>query len=464
MFPRRADAVNRPDPRRRARSSRALVGSTLRVAGGTVAVTAAAALLTLTCVLAGNTTAPRTPAGPGVVTGAAMSLAERGAAMSMWPTASNPLHPIRRRGVSRAVPAAGPAVQTGAGSAGLIPTDRSVARVSGPDTDTGTGADSSDSGAAPYRRGLAGSAVGQIVSASTSCTATVIPSRSGRIAVTAAHCVYVSAEEDQPEGEEPLPVGWIAGLRFVPGRDGDDAPHGQWPITRAWIDARYRDTADPLADIAFIALADHHDATAQHALGAEGVSFATTDASSTDADTSSVGVDLPMATSSAADPPEDAAWVADGLGYPALDPFDGTTLRRCHGHPTIQDGLFAMACAMNGGSSGGPWMPDFDPSTGVGTLTAVISYYSVPNPQDTVSGADHQVFATPLGPFAARLLEAADTAAARPDATSPQQASTSSPRPSPTTPLQDRDADLDVPAGPRAASAARATDRDDVAA
>ena len=46
----------------------------------------------------------------------------------------------------------------------------------------------------PYAHGLAASTVGQVFGPKDQCSATMVESRSGRVAVTAAHCVYWPAE------------------------------------------------------------------------------------------------------------------------------------------------------------------------------------------------------------------------------------------------------------------------------
>ncbi len=75
--------------------------------------------------------------------------------------------------------------------------------------------------------------------------------------------------------------------------------------------------------------------------------------------------------------------VADGtqtyaFGYPAAGKYNGRDLVYCAGpvgsDPYNGNLTYALACNMTGGSSGGPWFTDFDPTTGTGTLTSVNSY------------------------------------------------------------------------------------------
>lgn len=223
---------------------------------------------------------------------------------------------------------------------------------------------------------------------STSCTATVIPSRSGRIAVTAAHCVFVGAQRPQRVNPPSAP-GWIEDLMFYPGRTGDQVPYGAWPVVRVWIDASYRAVADPAVDVAFIELAAREGSTTQEALGAEGIVFRD---------------------------PAVSGEVATMLGYPTGAPFDGTLLCRCttrattsYIHPDADaslgyDGhMVAMPCAMTAGNSGGPWLVGFDPATGTGTVPAVTSFRSDEDPGLIVAAS--------LGSLAKDLFDAADTSA-----------------------------------------------------
>ena len=54
------------------------------------------------------------------------------------------------------------------------------------------------------------------------------------------------------------------------------------------------------------------------------------------------------------------------LGYPAEEPFDGTQLRRCTTPATTVPyvDIVAMPCQITGGSSGGPWLADFNAAPG----------------------------------------------------------------------------------------------------
>src|ERR1700745_2053682 len=61
------------------------------------------------------------------------------------------------------------------------------------------------------------------------CTASVVHSPAGDLAVTAAHCVS----------------GRGAAMVFVPGFHDGQAPYGTWRVTRVYTDAAWQASADP---------------------------------------------------------------------------------------------------------------------------------------------------------------------------------------------------------------------------
>ena len=72
------------------------------------------------------------------------------------------------------------------------------------------------------------------------CTASVVHSAHGDLAVTAAHCL----------AENP---GQIA---FVPGYVNGSKPHGVWPVTAVYTNQAWQSAQDPDDDVAFLRLSD----------------------------------------------------------------------------------------------------------------------------------------------------------------------------------------------------------------
>ena len=151
-------------------------------------------------------------------------------------------------------------------------------------------------------RGVVAAAVGQL---STGCGATVIPSTSRRVAVTAAHCVYTPPSSPWHIQNPQLSAGWRPGLSVQPGRVGDVAPYGTWMVEHAWVDQRWITDGAWEFDFAFIMLAAQNGDLIQDVVGAEGIRFDNR--------------------------PQFAVTV---VGYPVLPPFDGRRrARRARGRP-----------------------------------------------------------------------------------------------------------------------------------
>lgn len=71
------------------------------------------------------------------------------------------------------------------------------------------------------------------------CTASVVHSAHGDTLITAAHCVSGNA----------------AGMVFVPGERGTQAPYGRWTVTAAHLAPRWVSKQDPDDDVAFLTVA-----------------------------------------------------------------------------------------------------------------------------------------------------------------------------------------------------------------
>ena len=77
------------------------------------------------------------------------------------------------------------------------------------------------------------------------CTASVVDSSAGDLAVTAAHCVS----------------GRSAAMVFVPGYANGKTPYGIWPVTKVYTDSAWDASQDPDHDVAFLRLSDASDGT-----------------------------------------------------------------------------------------------------------------------------------------------------------------------------------------------------------
>ncbi len=161
------------------------------------------------------------------------------------------------------------------------------------------------------------------------CTASVVDSKAGDLAVTAAHCVY----------------GKNAALVFAPDYADGKTPYGLWPVTKVYTDSAWDASQDPDHDVAFLRLSDASDGTPiENLTGAE-----------------TLGTDAP------------AGQQVEVIGYPdqTAEPvwcsglvkgFSATQFEfDCGGYPN--------------GTSGGPFLTGVDAATGQGTVIGVIGGY-----------------------------------------------------------------------------------------
>jgi V8-like Glu-specific endopeptidase len=161
------------------------------------------------------------------------------------------------------------------------------------------------------------------------CTASVVDSAAGDLAVTAAHCVY----------------GTTGTMVFVPGYADGKTPYGVWPVTRVYTDSAWDASQDPDHDVAFLRLSDASDGTPVE--------------------------DVTGAETLAAGAP--AGQTVQVIGYPdgAAEPVWCSGLVK--GFSATQ---FEFDCGgYTNGTSGGPFLAGVDAATGQGTVIGVIGGY-----------------------------------------------------------------------------------------
>jgi V8-like Glu-specific endopeptidase len=161
------------------------------------------------------------------------------------------------------------------------------------------------------------------------CTASVVDSAAGDLAVTAAHCVY----------------GKTGTLLFVPAYADGHTPYGVWPVTKVYTDGAWDASQDPDHDVAFLRLSEASDGTPiEDVTGAE--------------------------TLAAVAP---AGQTVRVIGYPdgAAEPVWCSGLVK--GFSATQ---FEFDCGgYTTGTSGGPFLTGVDAATGQGTVIGVIGGY-----------------------------------------------------------------------------------------
>jgi V8-like Glu-specific endopeptidase len=162
------------------------------------------------------------------------------------------------------------------------------------------------------------------------CTASVVDSPVQDLVITAAHCLNGRV------------LGQVA---FVPGYHRGQKPYGSWTVTREFVDAAWASSADPDHDVAFLVVSQPGNATPVEQLTG-GEKLAT-------------------------------GWGAEQLvqviGYPDTRerPLTCTSRTRAFGRHQME-----FDCGgYTDGTSGGPFLANVHPATGLGTLLGVIGGY-----------------------------------------------------------------------------------------
>ncbi|MEU8514908.1 hypothetical protein AB0C76_25430 [Kitasatospora sp. NPDC048722] len=164
------------------------------------------------------------------------------------------------------------------------------------------------------------------------CTASVVDSAGQNLIVTAAHCVW-----------DPK-LGQRSDLVFVPGYRNGDTPSGIWPLVAVTVDDGWKDHADPDVDVAFAVVQAQNGQQVQQVLGANKLGV-------------NLGYQLPVRVT----------------GYPGTSDVPITCANNTVEQSPTQ---LRIDCPdYTGGTSGSPWVTDFDPSTRTGTVVGVIGGY-----------------------------------------------------------------------------------------
>ncbi|GAA1215697.1 hypothetical protein GCM10009665_01890 [Kitasatospora nipponensis] len=164
------------------------------------------------------------------------------------------------------------------------------------------------------------------------CTASVVDSAGQNLIITAAHCVYDPG------------VGQRDDLVFVPGYRAGESPSGVWPLAAITVDQSWADHGNPDLDVAFAIVQPQNGRQVQQVLGANRLA-------------TDQGYQLPVRVT----------------GYPSSGDEPITCVNRTARQSDTQ---LRIDCPdYTGGTSGSPWVTDFDPATRTGTVVGVIGGY-----------------------------------------------------------------------------------------
>lgn len=169
------------------------------------------------------------------------------------------------------------------------------------------------------------------------CSAATIRSANRDLVVTAGHCAKSGKG------------GWAENWIFVPGYRDGSGPGGGYTARRMFVPDRWSSTGDDDFDVAMVALSSDDGRHVMDAVGANPIAF-----------------EQPRGKQTY------------GFGYPASGRYNGERLAYCsgkpHGDPHGVTQAQGLHCDMTQGSSGGPWLSNFDPATGTGVVTSVSSF------------------------------------------------------------------------------------------
>ncbi|MGW7245187.1 trypsin-like serine peptidase [Streptomyces decoyicus] len=169
--------------------------------------------------------------------------------------------------------------------------------------------------------------------ADTWCTATAVKSANRSAVMTAAHCVRRGSS---PDNTNILMV-------FVPGYSKGEMPYGAFAVRTAVTPRSWEnDSTDDLSTL--VVDTDKSGRKLTDVVDGQDIAF-----------------NRPV------------GGTVSAFGYSATRPQLGEELLRCVGTAKKKSGLQAIPCDMSGGSSGGPWLADFNATTGKGVLVSVNS-------------------------------------------------------------------------------------------
>ncbi|MEU7148184.1 trypsin-like serine protease [Streptomyces sp. NPDC045470] len=177
------------------------------------------------------------------------------------------------------------------------------------------------------------------------CTASVVQSPGRNMLITAAHCAF-DVETGEPVND----------LVFAPDyRDGKE-PTGLWKVEKVVVDERWAKSQDEDMDVAFLVLGSKDGKQIQDVLGGN-----------------TLGIDPGFDND------------VKITGYPT----SSETPISCHNRATkFSDTQMRVRCTdFAGGTSGSPWLADYDPKSHTGTVIGVLGGHQGGGDEDDISYA-----------------------------------------------------------------------------
>jgi V8-like Glu-specific endopeptidase len=164
------------------------------------------------------------------------------------------------------------------------------------------------------------------------CTASVVDSPKENVIVTAAHCINGGSGGANKQD-----------ITFVPGYTNGNVPYGEWTPSRYVMDSRWVNDHNENYDMAFVVLKQHEGKNIQEVLGGNTIEFN----------------------------PGFRHYVRV-VGYPQ----SADAAITCANWTSEQDGYLKFDCGgYYGGTSGSPWITDYNTQTRTGKVVGVLGGY-----------------------------------------------------------------------------------------
>ena len=168
-----------------------------------------------------------------------------------------------------------------------------------------------------------------------SCSASALNSGSKELVLTAGHCVHGGAGGT-----------WMTNWVFVPLYNYGSQPYGQWSAKYFTTFNSWISSSDLNRDVAMVTMWPNASGALVNVVGGNGLAW-------------NWGFYNPVTI----------------LGYPAEYPYDGGWQWACQGTTTRFGSEYkvALQCGFTGGSSGSPWLLQYDNNTGLGYANGAMS-------------------------------------------------------------------------------------------
>lgn len=176
------------------------------------------------------------------------------------------------------------------------------------------------------------------------CSAATVNSGKKKLVQTAGHCVHGGAGGQ-----------WMTNWVFVPRYRNGARPYGTWYAYQLTARTAWLNSSSYNEDMGIVIMQTNGGNSIVNVVGGNGLRW-------------NWGYSVYMTV----------------LGYPAAPPFTGELQYFCQGTTSNPHGQeVRIGCNMTGGSSGGPWLQEYNDQNGLGYINSVVSHrHSDPNTMD----------------------------------------------------------------------------------